>query len=322
MGATLHVTNGESAGNTLRSTTLGGAVLSWQDVLTEGPVPRLPPAQLRDVRARFLADCGWGSRRTIRDDLARRDRLLETALADGRPVVLWFEHDLYDQLQLVQVLVQAGEAPLELVQADVFLGSLHEPELEEWWERREPVSDDLRELARCAWDAFRAPDPTALAELVAAPPRNTAVQARFLVPALRRLLEEVPDGRTGLGRSERQLLEALADGPRTPPEVFLAAQAREEAAFDGDAWVWRRLASLAPLIAPANGGALPEPPPRGDARRFASTRVVLAGAGREVLAGRADRVDAAGIDRWLGGVHLTPESDWRRDGTRLYLRSS
>jgi hypothetical protein len=30
-----------------------------------------------------------------------------------------------------------------------------------------------------------------------------------------------------------------------------------------------------------------------------------------VLAGNADRVDAAGIDRWLGGTHLTAEPDWR-----------
>ena len=37
----LHITNGESAGNTLRQTALGGAVLPWQDVLHEGPVPAL-----------------------------------------------------------------------------------------------------------------------------------------------------------------------------------------------------------------------------------------------------------------------------------------
>jgi DNA-binding transcriptional MerR regulator len=55
LGALLHVTNGESAGNTLRQTALGGAVLSWQDVLHEGPVPDVPAAELRRVRARFLA---------------------------------------------------------------------------------------------------------------------------------------------------------------------------------------------------------------------------------------------------------------------------
>ena len=47
----LHVTNGESAGNTLRQTALGGAVLSWQDALHEGPVPALPRQELlRDAR--------------------------------------------------------------------------------------------------------------------------------------------------------------------------------------------------------------------------------------------------------------------------------
>ena len=56
----LHVTNGESAGNTLRQTALGGAVLPWQDVLHDGPVPALPRQELLRARARFLADCGWG----------------------------------------------------------------------------------------------------------------------------------------------------------------------------------------------------------------------------------------------------------------------
>jgi hypothetical protein len=43
----LHVTNGESAGNTLRRTSLGGAVLPWQDVLHEGLVPPGRPAAER-----------------------------------------------------------------------------------------------------------------------------------------------------------------------------------------------------------------------------------------------------------------------------------
>src|SRR5262249_45368930 len=108
-GRLLHVTNGESAGNTLRRTALGGAVLPWQDVLVEGPVPNVPAPELRTVRARFLSDCGWGNARTLRDALERRDRIFEQALAERHHVVLWFEHDLFDQLQLVQALAQAAE---------------------------------------------------------------------------------------------------------------------------------------------------------------------------------------------------------------------
>ena len=165
LGPLLHVTNGESAGNTLRQTALGGAVLSWQDVLHEGPVPDVPPAELRAVRARFLSECGWGSERSLLESFERRDRLFEPALEGGTDVVLWFEHDLYDQLQLVQALTLAGDSRLELIQADADLGPLPPDGLEALWPQRRSVSLHTRALAREAWEAFRAPEPTGLVEL-------------------------------------------------------------------------------------------------------------------------------------------------------------
>ena len=76
----LHITNGESAGNTLRQTTLGGAVLPWQDVLHEGPVPAQPRRELLGTRARFLVGCGWGRQQALLSSFVRRDRqLLEGA---------------------------------------------------------------------------------------------------------------------------------------------------------------------------------------------------------------------------------------------------
>ena len=53
----LHITNGESAGNTLRQTALGGAVLPWQDVLHEGPVPALPRQKLLTERRAAPSRC-------------------------------------------------------------------------------------------------------------------------------------------------------------------------------------------------------------------------------------------------------------------------
>ncbi|HMI25874.1 MAG TPA: MerR family transcriptional regulator, partial [Streptosporangiaceae bacterium] len=82
----LHVTNGDSAGNTLRQTALGGAVLPWQDVLHEGPVPAGPRRELLQARAAFLSACGWGSRRSILASLEDRDRQLVQALKDGQQV--------------------------------------------------------------------------------------------------------------------------------------------------------------------------------------------------------------------------------------------
>ena len=310
VGPLLHLTNGESAGNTLRQTGLGGAVLSWQDVLHEGPVPAVAPAELRVVRARFLSECGWGSERSLLDSFERRDRLFEHALEAQTRVVLWFEPDVYDQLQLLQALALAGDAELELIQADEDLGPLPADELEALWPSRRPVTEGMRALARDAWDAFRAPEPAGLAELLE---RDTAALPH-LGNALRRLLEELPDARTGLTRTERQLLEPLLEGLKRPAELYLASQAREEAVFLGDAWAWKRLAELAPLVE-----ELPAPPPLGDPRDFATTRVTLTQLGRDVLAGKADRMETDPPTRWLGGTRL--DGTWRWDGaTESLLR--
>jgi hypothetical protein len=311
LGPLLHVTNGESAGNSPRQTGLGGAVLSWQDVLHEGPVPAVPPPELRRIRARFLSECGWGSERSLLESFERRDRLFEQALAAGRHVVLWFEHDLYDQLQLLQILAgSAGNAEgIELIQTGDFLGPLGPEELESLWPERRPVTRETLEIARDAWNAFRAPVPTALQALVG---QDTSPMP-FLASAVHRLLEELPDLVSGLSRTERQLLEPLREGPRRAPELFVESQTREEAAFAGDAWIWKRLADLGPLVSTEGGEALPPPPPLGDPRAFAAIRIALTDLGRNVVSGKADRVEVAGIDGWLGGTRLGADRDWRWD---------
>jgi redox-sensitive transcriptional activator SoxR len=325
----LHVTNGESAGNTLRQTALGGAVLSWQDVLHEGPVPALPRRELLRTRARFLADCGWGRREALLSSLERRDRQLLEALRDGLQVVLWFEHDLYDQLQLLDVLALAhGEdAAPELIVVGSFpgrpsfagLGELTADELETLWPSRGRAEPAALEAAAGAWAALQAPEPTALAEWAT---RDVA-QLPFLAPVLRRLLEELPAPADGLSGTERRALEAVAAGADTPPAAFVRAQQLEQAPFLGDAWFYRALAALGEgkgrLLETTDGGALPPPPPLGDSHRFARLRLRLTSAGEQTLRGEADRVALLGVDRWLGGTHLTAATAWRWDAAELRL---
>jgi redox-sensitive transcriptional activator SoxR len=221
--APLHVTNGESAGNTLRQTSLGGAVLPWQDVLHEGPVPAGPRRELLRARAAFLSACGWGSRATILSSLQRRDRQLLQELQGGQQVVLWFEHDLYDQLQLLDVLALAGtttEAP-ELIVVGAFpgkpsfrgLGELTAQQLETLWPARVTATPGTLAAATSAWNALRRPDPTALV----AHATEDVPQLPFLGPALRRLLEELPAPQDGLSGTERRTLQVIAAGADRPP---------------------------------------------------------------------------------------------------------
>jgi hypothetical protein len=318
---TLHVTNGDSVAGTLRTTSLGGDAIAWRELLHEGPVPNVPIAELRRIRSAFLSACGWGVQDEIVADLAQRHDVLTRAVAERRPVVLWFEHDLFDQLLLLQVLsvvAHAGPNPperVQLIQIGSFpgrarfhgLGELSPEELASLWPDRRPVGGELVDLGRRSWSEVRSPTPAAIEGL-----SHTELPGLpFLPGALHRLLEELPHPMTGLSRSERHVLEALAARPSTPLEVFHACQERETAPFEGDASVFCRIAQLGgrePLLCPERGGRLPSDP-----KAFAATRLVLTPTGREVLDGTFDAVELRGIDRWLLGTHLTIGDVWRWD---------
>jgi hypothetical protein len=52
---------------------------------------------------------------------------------------------------------------------------------------------------------------------------------------------------------------------------------------------------------------------------FARLPLRLTGEGERVLRGEADRVELLGIDRWIGGVHLTEHGVRRWDAARRVL---
>ena len=280
----LHVTNGDSVARTLRKARLGGDVLAWREALHDGPLRR---EGFLEARARFLSQAGGLRYDAVRTELAGQERRL---LGAAR-VVLWLEHDLYDQLELLQILSARGEAT-ELICVGRFLGRLSAAELADLWPLRRAVEPAQAELARAGWDAVRSPDPTAVERLL----HSDTSALPFLAAALRRWLEEFPWVGDGLSRTERQALEAVEAGARGRKEIFLASQKREEAPYLGDLWLWRRLDELAPLHGPSGLTAL----------------------GRAVLRGEEDRVRAIGLDRWIGGVALSgyasPRWDPGRDG--------
>ena len=85
----------------------------WRDALHEGPLGT------REARARSSPRAASAAYQALLSDLVARD----DALGGARDVVLWFEHDLYDQLQLVEILARRPPQA-ELIQAAVFLGEL------------------------------------------------------------------------------------------------------------------------------------------------------------------------------------------------------
>ncbi len=343
--ALLHLTNGDSAAESLRGSGIPGRVVALRDMLHDGPALPLSGAAWRERRADFLLGAFGVPRDTVLASYEAEDEAL-ASVAARREAVLWFDHELLDQLQLARALhhlatspgrssgsaspaqptesaTRPGGAPgatgtaVSLVCIDrhpgiepfIGLGQLQPAQLAALFPARVPLAPAQLMRGARLWDAYTSDDPVGLERLLAG-----GMELAYLAPALRRFLEEYPSSDRGLPRTEALALNALAAGVRTTHELFRAVQARERWLFMGDSSFGLRLRSIAagphPLVRVS--AAL-----QGDAG-LPPGEVQLTDAGRAVLSGAADAIVLNGFDRWLGGVHLraAPGEDvaWRWDG--------
>ena len=325
----LHVANGTCTTRIIESAGIPGILSIWADPLYEGPVPGgLTDAELLEVRTRHLA--GSTDEAHVVDpvnDMGQWRTVIERHEAYDE-LILWFEHDLFDQLCLIQLLpwirerLPAAKA-VSLVCIGSFpghprfkgLGELTSDELASLLEARQRVSEGQYSLAELTWQAFREPTPETLDNLRQ---RDTAALP-YLAAAVERFLQEYPWTTDGLSRTERRLLELAADGTVQLSAAFPRMHAGEEVYYVTD----MSLATLAdtlcrvspPLLTLARRPVADGELPRGSVTL--RDTVTLTVVGRTILAGRQDRIATCGIDRWLGGVHLQGTADlWRWDDER------
>lgn len=305
MQAALHVSNGDSTD--LPGTGLASRVLYWRDSLHEGPVPAVDPEELRQIRAEFLVRAHADDRAEGSAMFAERDRTL-IANRDGE-YVLWFEADLYDQLQIIQIL--AGLADLGVPAQRITLICIGEhPGIAHFGGLGELTAEQLRELpatnacarltsdalqlATEAWAAFRAPTPQQLPAIAG----SRSSELRFLGEAFDRLSREYPSTRDGLSLTERRILAAVAAGAATAGTAFVRAAARETRPYLGDTWSFAIMERMAHAQVPLLHTGQPERPVDRE------TTLRLTDMGEQVLSGAADHLRLNGVNRWIGGVHL------------------
>lgn len=318
----LNITNGDSAVRIMVEARIPGEFLPWRDVLHEGPVPGdLALEALSRVRADFFVDQGWGEAGRVRQAFVDRDRKLASFEAYSK-VVLWFEHDLYDQLQILQILDWFTDHPtrtteLVLICTENYLGLATPGQLLGLTQYEEPVTGQHLSLAREAWSAFRARSPDSWQDLL----NGDTGALPFLEGAVLRLLEEYPDCRNGLSRTARSALEVVAKGEGRPGRIFQRYQDTEERRSTEDSRLNELLISTPPLLELREGARLAMPP-------RADQRLTITPAGMAVLSGRrdwlgmtkVDRWTGGPVDRWIGGVHLFDGHIWCWDTQARRLR--
>jgi RNA polymerase sigma factor (sigma-70 family) len=321
----LHIVDGESVSGTLRQATVPGEIRIFGDLMYEGPVPAgLDTQSWREIRAQFLVQkLGF----TPQDALARLETssLTLDEASKYEEVILWLDHRLSDQLILIKLLdwfsrSTRKKSKLSLICVGQYpdipnfvgLGQLTSNQLTSLFDTRLAISDAQVCLASNAWSAFTAPDPTAIERVL----REDTSPLPFLAAALRRHLEQFPAADNGLSRTERQTLSTLrARGPLSAIKLYFAVQKTEDPLFMGDlsffGWLNEMASAPHPLIeiereSPVDfkeGGS-----------SFAQSVIRMTETGILTLEKGLDHIRLNGIDRWLGGVHLTGQAvAWRWD---------
>ena len=319
----LHIHNGDSTAGTLREFGFPGEHKAFREVLMEGPAPEnLSPDEWVAVRALFHS----GYERTIEkcEKEVREQEAWLSKFAAHDETILWFEHDLFCQINLIYLLDwfarrSTRQTRLSLVCIGEFpgvqdfrgLGQLTGEQLASLFDKRHTVSDSELHLATQSWAAYRSPDPNKIARLI----EGDTSAMPFLGQALRLHLERFPSVRNGLGRIENKALELISTGTIKLKQLFPRFWETESAYGLGDSQLWdslKRLGTAKSAVIAIDNPDNSDPDMKSN--RYYDASFTITETGKDVLAGQRDFIDLNGIDLWLGGVHLVDDSVWRWDG--------
>lgn len=325
----LHITNGDSAADLIKASGLDGKVLPWRDPMHHGPFGAgLTLAEQSRLRASYLSD-PTGDQRQAEQAFLSRDNQLR-AFAKFDEVVLWFEHDLLDQLQILQLLDWfhgngRGQTQLSLICIHAFdgvprfrgLGELTPVQVASLFPNRATVSDAQLTLAVAGWKAFCASDPRDLTAFLT----GDLTALPFLRAALARHLEEYPARATGLTRTELQILRLVDQGVTSPGQIFLKNMDCETALYIGDERTFATIEQLCfarePLLAKADASSFVARSVARDRQAYLAQQLTLTNVGAAVLTEARDAFSAITRDTWLGGVHIKSGPNmWTWDGAR------
>lgn len=310
MTSVLHIRCGSDIREALVAANIDGDFLEYSDPVCRGPVPAgLNSDEYRAVRADFISQAWNVDRAEALEKLAAADAGLLKA-EDYDITVLWFEHDAYDQTALINVLSKFADRPeciarMRLIQIDRFdgvspfngLGDLSPEQLATLPAQAVPVSPRMVDDAATAFAAYSSGNPMEMVQVAL----TDSPDFPFLRQAMVRLCLEFPAAMDGLSLTERLTLQAIESGASTAGQCFMALNYNfDPQPFLGDLMYWddvERLASApVPAITPVEDWVTP---------------VQLTEFGKALLERKADWVSTNGVNRWVGGVHLTGDPDWR-----------
>ena len=318
---TLHIRCGTDLGFTLPAGGFNGDFLEYSDPYGQGPI--LLNDNFVNTRAKFLHE-SYDPLFEDRPDDSRKDKTLEGTLTglstahdklkqaaqQYKRIVLWFEHDGYDQLILARLLsfYARNNMPekLEMISINHFpgsarfigLGQLPPEAIRLLWKQRQPVNQQQLKLGEQIWSALGESNPLDLYDVI----KTKDIKCLpYMEAALQRHLQELPSTENGLSLTEQLSLEMLNEESSTAGQLFKKlVTERDPLPWLGDIMYWFILQSMMQASQPVF-----EIPECDLKKPWHERLLTITDTGKKVLTGTQGWLSFNPPDRWLGGIRLS-----------------
>lgn len=252
----LHIRCGSDIQQTLVDAGFKGEFLEFSDPFCKGPVSY---DYNIEERAEFLHKSYGKSLsrdyQIVQSGLIEAYKKFKKSADDYQHVVLWFEHDTYDQFILIFLLSQYHRFGLPkhlwMITSNQFpgnvrfqgLGQLPPEGLRVLWQTKQPLSASQCSIADRHWSAFSDPNPQVFHDYVH---QLTDDSLPYFKKAALRQIKEQPISNEQLPLTQQLTIELLMESsPQTAGQLFKRLmQEKEPLPFLGDIMYWEILLNM------------------------------------------------------------------------------
>lgn len=315
----IHLVNGDVVGSKLGN--LPGEVLVWREMYDFGPLSHdISNENWISRRAHFFEKKVAIPAALFIQKCEYQNRLLSEIPRESE-IVLWFEHDRYDQTMLMYLLNELSKKEfmnLSMVTINDYegidpfygLGQLSSKQLEGlFYQKKQPITDKQMKEAISGWKAYTSKSPTEIEKWMA----SSEQKLPYLKQALQSHLSYFPSVHTGLNEVETFVINYLDINTCTFVELFQAITQQRINDGMSDLYFAAMLKELMSGLYPLLEGDYPLPNFQ-NPEPIAKLR--LTSKGLVVLNGQKNHFEYVERDWWIGGVNVK-EDHWFWDGNKL-----
>jgi len=261
MGSQLHITNGDSFTERLKSLDIPGDIITWREMLCEGKTePNVGSESFWKTRFEFLSKNYKVTKTWFVEKTLKEYRSLCNHKQQDQ-IILWFEYDLFCQINMLAVLswlkTFRRHAEISLVCSGDEDGSdrlyglneLTDEQLFDLFEKRVSLSQNDIEYADYVWQLYCSDNPIRLENLI----DFENYEFHYLSDAIKAHLQRFPSIKNGLNAVENNILTLSVEEKPASKKELVGKVIKNQGVYGfGDTQYERMIGRLKPLYTSFN----------------------------------------------------------------------